>query len=277
MLFNLIFGLAFNLYLTTTIDAIVTSVTFCKIRAYLIQSSAMMYRWFLVAACFDRYAISSNNVRLRHIAQMHIARRVTLLNILLWLILPIHIPIIYDIKNGNCVPLRSLAFQYYHNVFVLLNGCVLPALLMSVSAFLTYHNLVLKRQRRQMIVVQSVNDIEDIQRKRDRQVLITLISQVIVLVITVLPSTLFYLYVGMMSYASTKSDQALAIERFWAFVMELIMNLFPISSFYLYILSSSLFRNEFLLILRTIGRKIPRMNHIHRVVPIGTSHGKEQH
>ena len=277
MLFNLVFGLASDLYLTTKMNFIVTSVIFCKLRGYFIQSSAMMYRWFLVAACFDRYAISSNNVRLRHFAQMYVARRVTAMNITLGLILPIHIPVVYVIKDGNCGPLQSLAVRYYHSVFVLLGGCLFPALLMIVSAFLTYHNLVLKWQRRQMIVVQPVTEMEDIQRKRDRQVLITLISQVIVFVITILPSTIFYFFVGMMSHISVKSNRSLAIERFSTFTVDVIMNLFPISSFYLYILSSSLFHNEFLVILRIVWKKMPCVNNIHRVVPTGTSQTNPVH
>jgi hypothetical protein len=229
-----------------------------------------MYRWYLVAASLDRYALSSNSVRLRNFVEMYIARRVVVINAILWLVLPIHNLIFYNIKDGVCGSFYSIGTQYYHGIFTILAGCVLPASIMIISAFLTHRNLVLKRKRRQMIVIQQkeVNsDIEDIQRKRDRQVLITLISQVIVFVITAMPWMIYFLYIAATMSIPNKSNERLAIEQFYSFMIEPILYLFPILSFYLYIMTSGMFRMELLIMLRAVMR-YRWFNNMNRVQPI---------
>ncbi|CAF4424794.1 unnamed protein product, partial [Adineta steineri] len=61
MLITLIMSSGNAIYAYNHVDPVTTIIAFCKIRYYVIQSTSMMYRWSLTAACFDRYALSSSN------------------------------------------------------------------------------------------------------------------------------------------------------------------------------------------------------------------------
>jgi len=128
---------------------------------------------------------------------------------------------------------------------------------MIIFSFLTYHNLVLKRKRRQVIVIQQrwiKNDMNKQERKRDRQVFLILIVQTIIFVITVIPLMNYLFYNVITLNDKDKSVEQLAIERFSEFLVESIAYLFPVLSFYLYTMTSSIFRNELMSIIRSTLR-----------------------
>jgi hypothetical protein len=102
MLINLGIGIGPTMYSLNNINPITTILIFCKIRIYVLQATSMMYRWALVVASFDRYATSSASVRLRNFTRVHIARRVIILIVCIWLVLPIHAPILYQLRIGAC-------------------------------------------------------------------------------------------------------------------------------------------------------------------------------
>lgn len=185
MVISLSIGIGTSLYLLNPILAASLSTTFFRIRAYILQSSAIMYRWFLVTASFDRYAISSTNHQLRRFANMHTTRRIIFAIIIIWLVLPIY-NLIFNttvLQNapGNIYLISVLLF---HSIFSGVAECILPGMLMIIFAFFIYHNLVVKRTRRQIIVIQQ-NDVIRQERRRDRQVFLILIVQTVMLVTTV--------------------------------------------------------------------------------------------
>ncbi len=59
MAVNLSMGFATNMYTINHTDPNLTILAFCKMRIYILQTSAVMYRWYLTVACVDRFALSS--------------------------------------------------------------------------------------------------------------------------------------------------------------------------------------------------------------------------
>lgn len=256
MIINISFGLGTSLYLLNPVLSSSLSTAFYRIRAYMLQSSAIMYRWCLVAASFDRYAISSSNIRIRNFANINITRRIILGIILIWLILPIY-NFIYNTTVLQNAPdnVYISGVLYFHSIFSAITGCVLPGILMIIFAFLVHHNLVEKLKRRQINIIQLNtinNDKYKQEQKRDRQVFIILIVQTVLLIIIVLPLMINLFYNAITLNIKNKSLERLTIERFCWSITELISYLLPVLSFYLFTMTSSMFRNEFVTIIRII-------------------------
>ncbi|CAF3265963.1 unnamed protein product [Rotaria sp. Silwood2] len=271
MLINLCFGIGTTLFFLNPRHFYALSPTFSRVNTYILQCTSMMYRWCLVAASFDRYALTSADLNLRNFAKMHIARRTIVIIIAVWLVLPIH-NLIFNTGNVNSQNIFHHApLLYYHSIFTLTTGCIFPATIMIVCAFLTYHNLVLKRKRRQFIITQhpgTNNDAREQERRRDRQVLLLLIVQVIVFIITIIPLMCSHFYNATTLNIKNKSIERMTIERFAAYLASLTVYLFPTLSFYLYTMTSSMFRNELKKLIRFIWRcNCLRQNA--RIEPIG--------
>jgi hypothetical protein len=247
-----------------TIDA------FCKIRTYLLQSIAMICRWCLVAACLDRCALTSTNARLREFAKVRIAYRVIALLTIIWLILPVHVFVFFDVRGGGCNALYSIGAALYHSIFSIVFGSVLPVSIMIICAVLIRRNLVLKRQRRLQLTTNQQNNNEDVQRRRDQQVFVMLILQALVFVVTQTPWMLFFFYTAATIYVSNKSIDRIVIEQFIGFTVELIVYLFFVLSFYLYTLASHTFRQELMKLLHCRIRR-RWVNAVNRINPSATN------
>ncbi|CAF1053178.1 unnamed protein product [Rotaria sp. Silwood1] len=232
-------------------DPITTIRAFCKARLYILQSTMMMGRWMITMACLDRYALSSRNVRVRRFAQVHVARRVILIVIGVWLVLPIHTLIFYEIREaaGICAIVYNRAAALYHSIYLLTTGGIFPATIMIVSALLIRRNLATKRDIHEQQIHASILSTQQstnthLQRTRDQNALAMLFIQVIVYCIVQSPQFIYTLYAAITSNVPNKSPDRLAIEKFAFFSAELCVFLFPVSAFYLYILASGTFRIE---------------------------------
>ena len=249
MLINLGIGISPTMYSLNNINPITTILVFCKIRIYVLQASSMMYRWALVVASFDRYATSSGSARVRDIARVYIARRVIILIVGIWLVFPIHAPILYQLRAGGgaCGIFNNQAGALYHSIFTTIWGCILPGSLMTIFSVLIYRNLIFKRKRvDEHLSQQSGNKTEAkrIQQRRDQQVLVMLLIQVFVYLISITPLMIMNLYNASTISVSSKSPDRISIENFIFFLVEVIVYSFPVSSFYLYTMVSKIFREE---------------------------------
>lgn len=255
MLISLSFGIGISLYLLNPINTATLPWFFPRIQTCINQSSALMYRWLLVAASFDRYALSSLNANLRNFAKMQVAYRTILVTIIVSIILPVH-NLIFDIRNPVKIGMiYNTTVLYYHSIFTVIVGCILPGLIMIICSFSIHHNLVLKRARHQIMVTQQRRNNIDAKveaRKRDHQVLLLLLIQVIVFLITVTPLMVFHFYNACTLNMHNKSTERLKIEDFAFYCAIICVNLFPTLSFYLYTMTSQMFRSELINLLRVI-------------------------
>ncbi len=256
MVVHLSWGLGMYLYTLDHVDPNTTILAVCKLRIYILQCTAMMYRWCLTAACFDRYTLSALDARLRNFAQIHIARRVVVGIILVWIVLPVHTLIFYNLKGNTCGIVYSIAAALYHSIFTTIMGGILPVVIMLVCALLIHRNLSVKRQRRRQLSVNQQSGSQSrnnyFQSRRDQQVLLMLVVQVLIYGILVTPLMIWYFYSAITLNVPNKSANRVAIEHFLMFTTELLLFGFPASSFYLYTLASRMFRAELMVMIRDI-------------------------
>ena len=126
MLINSGLGLGSTLYAVNNVDPQTSILAFCKLRIYISQFGAMVYRWCLVAASLDRYALSSTNARFRQLATVKTARRTVAIIVSVWVVLPVHTFIFYNLNAGTCGIVFSFPVALYHSIYTTIAGTVLP-------------------------------------------------------------------------------------------------------------------------------------------------------
>jgi hypothetical protein len=226
----------------------------CKIRGYVGQSFAMIYRWLMTMACIDRYMASSSNVYLREFANPRIAYSIIIKIFLICIILPIHNLIFLNVQTNLCM-YPSTATILYHSLFTFTLGGFLPILIMTISAVLIQKNLASNRARRQRNI-RRPNEKQTVRliSARDQQVLVMLFIQILFYILSTIPWMIFLLY-GPYTHRyhlTNKSTNRIIIERFIMYLTEITVYLYPALSFYIYTLTSRTFRGELLNIIYTL-------------------------
>ncbi|CAF1254696.1 unnamed protein product [Adineta steineri] len=94
------------------------------------------------------------------------------------------------------------------------------------------------------------SQIEDesvrILQARDYQAIAMLFIQVIFYITSTLPWIVFTVYSAFTLNVYNKSNDRQVIEGFLGYISEMILNIFPMMSFYLYTLTSKMFRQQFI-------------------------------
>lgn len=110
-------------------------------------------------------------------------------------------------------------------------------MIMIICALLIRENLANRQRKRQR------DSIIDCQRNSvDQQIIHLLFVQIICYIIFITPQLFYLIFNIISSTIPDRSGERLTIERFIAFIAELILYLFPVTSFYLYTLTSRTFR-----------------------------------
>ncbi len=244
---TLIFGIGSTMYSLNNPDPQTQSLWFCKIRNYLFQICLMLSRWYIAFACIDRYTLTSEKVRLRNFAKQRTAYRVILVIIVVWSIICSHRLIFYQIEGSICGIVNNMAAALYHSAYVIIGGGILPATIMIVCACLIRQNLSHKQQRRVQLSSAQRQD-----NSLNRQVLKILFIQIICYIIFIIPQMCNLVFNTISITIPNRSKDQLAVEQFVAFIAECVLYLFPVTSFYLYTLTSRTFRNELIKFFRLI-------------------------
>lgn len=127
---------------------------------------------------------------------------------------------------------------------------------MIIFGFLTVQNMKHSRQRivphtniHRTIATQQANKIN--MKSREYQISIMIIVQLCVYLITNLPFTIYLVYSAVTAF-QTKSNFRLAIEKFITVIVYLLSNINFSATFYIYILTTRIFRKD----LKQIFQKI---------------------
>ncbi|CAF1568390.1 unnamed protein product, partial [Adineta ricciae] len=185
---------------------------YCKIRMYLILSSALIYHWSYAAASFDRYALSSTNVRLRQLAKVKTAIRMLTAICLVSLTFSVYVPVVYEVKSSTCSIFNNPGATLFTTLSSILLNAFIPTTIMIICTLLIWKNLKEKRQRRRNLFNRENNNLA--QEKQDRQALRMLLVQVIVLVLIRIPWLIYSINNVISSYVTNKSSERIAIENF---------------------------------------------------------------
>jgi hypothetical protein len=226
-----------------------TTIIYCKLRGYIMNASLQMSRYLIMIACFDRYALCSTNAYLRRFCRVDVARRYVIpCIILIWLIIPLYVPIYTTVQKNTCV-LIGVA-DFFNTIYGIVLIGIVPPVVMFIFSLLIFHNLKL-RQRRQQIhpsIIGNANLLMNKNRRaqiKDQQVLAMLLIQVLAYGVSSTPYTIIRLYLVL-----TNDNES--TTSFILFITDMLHFICPFVSFYLFILVSHLYRKEMRLILLSI-------------------------
>ncbi|CAF1017152.1 unnamed protein product [Rotaria sp. Silwood1] len=238
-LMTLIVGIGPVVYSLNNPDPQIQSLLFCKLRGYIFQICLMLSRWFIAFACVDRYALTSDKINLRNFAKPKLAYRIIVIIIIFWSIICSHRLIFYEIRGKFCGIINNMAAALYHSLYVIIGGGICPAMIMIICAWFIRRNLAHKHKKRTQL------SLGESQRNTlDQQVLRILFAQIICYIIFTIPQLCNLVFNTISITIPNRSNEHLAIEVFVAFLAELMLYLFPVTSFYLYTLTSRTFRKE---------------------------------
>ena len=210
------------------------AILLCKIRYFVLHTCDLFSLACICLATFDRYLISSRNVRLR---KRNISRNQTfyLLLFIITLISLHSLPIIfyYDVsENGQCIIISSIYGFYYLYVFQILLHSLIPMIFLSIFGLLTLRQLKqIGRYRHNQIY-----------RNRDKQLSRMLILISIAIVLSSLPYSIEQLYYVLLL------DEKNHVYSSHFFLYHVISSILfytnPVTSFYIFFVSTSSFRSQ---------------------------------
>jgi hypothetical protein len=232
-----------ELFPLTYNNGTVFAFALCKLRSYIPTVVGQVAKSMIVLACIDRYMITSDRATFRAFSTPKRAKYFVFFSIIVWSLLAIFIPIMETIINGQCG-----AFGIYSSFltfFVLIFVGLMPPIVSGILGYLTYRNTQKLRNRVQPIA-QNTNVANTSLRRRDRDLMVIVISEVIVYIITSIPYPIILLEVTISNYIiSNKSVQYHQIESFMNTIAYLLLFINSAAAFYTYLISSKPFRQDF--------------------------------
>jgi hypothetical protein len=182
----------------------------------------------VIAACIDRWALTSSSDKIRSFCQPCISRNVIICLTSIWLIIPVHMAIFINNYSGHCGAPSYYAFAFSIYLFIFI-GLIPPTLMISFG-LLARRNLKLVRLR-----VTPTNRTAQVRfNKANRDLMKMLTGEVIVYIVT----TIFYpvnvLYgVITMPIAQQKSEMRLAVESLVGYIISPFLNcIYCVAQFY---------------------------------------------
>jgi hypothetical protein len=212
----------------------------CKLHFYFIFVAPVQAKVMLLLASFDRYCSSSQSDRLRSRSTIRTARLSIIIGTILSAIYMLPMLIIYnwDGTSKKCLQKSNTLIHTYILSQVIFYYILAP-IFMIVFGFLTIFN-VHQQSTRTKLLTASIG-----RRRTDGQLARMLILQVILHLILVLPFGVTY---GMTAFdPSTLTPNVLAVR----YILIMVQQCDYFVSFFLYILSGSVYRQELIRILNS--------------------------
>ena len=214
-------------------------------------------------ACIDRCLSCSLNARLRRLSNITTARRIVLIVIGIWLILPIHMLIFSNIQApGNIAcSVTNDDVAIYHRFYTIIMGGVLPSIIAFICSLFIWRYLQERRTRR---IFFCNTEGEKRNKIRDQQVLFMLLVQVTIFMVSTIPFMSFNMYDTLTRSVANKSPDRKAIEAFLKTLTEFLIYLITLS-FYSNTLVSRTFRKESIALFKMVlycghPQRLPRIN-----------------
>ena len=218
------------------IDVSITSPTLCRLRYYLSYILLALSPYFFILACYDRYCLSSTSAFDRAKSSHRFAKRSILVATILACLLYSHMAVFYELQytsNGLICNCQSGIYEYFYRYFYLLIYCFGPCCVMTYLCILTSINIRYQSQR----IKPSLPIVkENHYRRLDRQLIRMLISQVVTQLLCSLP----YGLVNILLLFLEKNSTLFFLQN--VFILPLYVTY--ITSFYVFTLSSRLYRQE---------------------------------
>jgi hypothetical protein len=227
--------LFFGLFIRTlmdgfNIDVIGNSLVLCRLRYFILHPSYVLSLWFLVLASIDRFCISSRNVHLRNFSQLLIARRTVVVATCVCLLIYIHSVGLFQIeqlKSGPYCYAKVGSYRIFYDFLFFASFSFFPPILMMIIGLATVRNIRLAR----IPNIMTRATVGQLNRK-DRQLILMLLVQLIATIICTLPHAIQKLY-STFTVNNTKSLFRLAIENLISQITRQLLYINASMSFYL--------------------------------------------
>jgi hypothetical protein len=246
-------------------DRTIQVINFCKIYVYFLYTLGQVPKTLIVLASIDRFLITSNRASLRAFSTPKRAKYLIFFSLIFWSLFIIPLPIIITVVYGECSAsgLNSIIESLYSIIFV----CLMPSITSAIFGYLSYRNIRQMQIRVQPVVRNTINENNNIHR-RDRDLLIIVIAEVIVYVVT---TALFPLILSEMLVTQyvlpNKSFQYVQIEIFILNIALFLVSVNSAAPFYTYLISSKSFRRDFKQLIINSYRKLTGQTPVVQIVP----------
>jgi hypothetical protein len=223
-------------------DRTIRTIIFCKMYSYTLNFVGQVPKTMLILACIDRFLITSNRASFRAFSTPKRAKYLIFFSTMFWLLSTIHVPIMMTVVYGQCITsgVYATIYSFYSLIFVSL----IPTITSAIFGYLTYRNMRQLQNRIQPVVQNIVNANITIQR-RDRDLLIIVIAEVVTYVVTTALFPLIQLEMMISGYLiPNKSFQYLQIEIFILNIAYFLLFINCAAPFYTYLISSKSFRRD---------------------------------
>jgi hypothetical protein len=224
-------------------DRTIRTIVFCKIYSYTLNFVGQVPKTMIILACIDRFLITSSRANFRAFSTPKRAKYIIFFSIIFWALFLFHSPIWTTVVYGQCTAagVYATVYSFYSLAFVSL----IPTIISAIFGYLTYRNMRQMLNRVQPVVQNAVNKNISIQR-RDRDLLIIVIAEVIVYVITTLLLPLIQLEMMITGYViPNRSSQYSQTEYFILSIAYFLLSVNSAASFYTYLVASKSFRRDF--------------------------------
>ncbi|CAF1158306.1 unnamed protein product [Rotaria sordida] len=232
-----------------------TNRVYCKLRAYLVSAIPLVSMYLILLSSIDRYMSSSVSVRFRSFSQKKIAYRATVIAIVISFLSCSHILILYDLRPV-CATMPG-PYTIFDSMFVVFWSGMIPHVLMLIFGFLTIMN-TRRKNRRIQIRLQTTNLIvynqtQNLERKTDKQLIIMMLGQIGLSSLLIMTRMIYYAYY-ILKLRATGYEKL--VDSFLTSFTILVYYTNFAKSFYIYTLSSHLFRSIFIHRIKLVIRKI---------------------
>jgi hypothetical protein len=269
-LISILAGLAPRFLSTWNADLTNTNQVLCKIRAFFVFDSITVAFWLVMLATVDRWLSSSTDVNRRQRSSLKNAQRGVILIIVLSSIIEIQEIYCFEANLTN-TPLKcytkTVMCGMVSDMFFALISILIPLFLMFIFGLMIISN-VRQAQARLHPMSMTINGRvghntttvstgrPNQSRKMDRQLLIMLFIQVLLMLLFTLPISLSKLYTTI-TRNTPKSALRNSIESFIFNLFLLFLYIASGMPFYIYTLSGgSVFRKALFSVMKTLGRKM---------------------
>jgi hypothetical protein len=241
-------------------DGTIRAINFCKISAYILNVLGQVSKTMLIFACIDRFLITSDRASFRAFSIPKRAKYLIFFSFIFWSILALHVPIMRTVTHGQCG-----ASGIYSTIFAILFVSLIPFIILAIFGYLTYRNMRQMQMRVQPIIQNTIDGNISIQR-RDRDLLIIVIAEVVTYVVTTALYPLILLEtIISQNVISNKSAQYSQIESFILNIAYLLLFFNSATPFYTYFISSKSFRRNVKQLIINTYRKITRQTLVETV------------
>ena len=231
------------LFVTSNNNGSITTLLLCKFSSYIPAALGQAAKTILIFACIDRYLIINERAALRALSTPKRAKYLVLFAYIFWAIATSHQAIFIIPDNGQYrrVGLYATIFTFYSILFIGL----IPSIILSIFACLTYRNLKRLRNRVQPINPNTGHATQIVQR-RDRDLLILVIAEVVVYIISTALFPISLLETMISGYVMPTKSPYHARAEIFAFNFSLfLLYIYSAAPFYIYMISSASLRRDF--------------------------------